>query len=80
MNTMLRTKITINRPDRESRRLLDFEPYTLNDYKKLKPSLAQTMGGLGPFMVGTPQWDLASEKLRRVKNFSEAIRRSNTFA
>ena len=59
-------------------RVLDFEPYTVNDYRKLKPSLSQTLGGLGPFTVGSERWQQATDKLTRMKDFSATIRRTKT--
>lgn len=59
-------------------RILDFEPYTVNDYRKLKPSLSQALGGLGAFTVGSERWQQATEKLMRMKDFSATIRRTKT--
>lgn len=59
-------------------RQLDFEPYTVADYRKLKPTLSQPLGGLGPFTVGTERWQVATEKLTRMKDFSATIRRTKT--
>jgi len=59
-------------------RLLDFEPYTVSDYRKLKPSLSLPLGGLGAFTVGSERWHQATEKLTRMKDFSASIRRTKT--
>ena len=59
-------------------RQVDFEPYTLQDYQKLKPSFNKAMGGLGPARVGTEDWTSGVRKLQRARKFAEGLRRSHT--
>jgi hypothetical protein len=59
-------------------RQVDFEPYTMQDYQKLKPAFSKAMGGLGPARVGTEDWTLGIRKLQRIRKFAEGLRRSHT--
>lgn len=77
-NSAAGTKAPLKSEPRTRTRLLDFEPYTVADYRKLKPSLSLPLGGLGAFTVGSERWHQATEKLTRMKDFSAVIRRTKT--
>lgn len=70
-------KLPIFRAEHHSRPV-DFEPYTLQDYQRLKPAFSQALGGLGPARIGTEQWTRGVRKLQRIRKFAEGLRRSHT--
>lgn len=59
-------------------RFHEFSPYTLREYRELKPSFSQVLGGLGPVRVGTEAWRKGVRRLLRIRQFSDSLRRSHT--
>lgn len=70
-------KVPVFRAEQRSR-TQNFNPYTLQDYQRLKPAFSHALGGLGPVRVGTEQWTLGVRKLQRIRKFAEGLRRSHT--
>lgn len=54
----------------------DFTPYTLQDYRKIKPSKYFVLGGLGPINKETPEWKLRFKLHRRRLDYGQRVLRS----
>ena len=53
-----------------------FSPYTLKDYKKIKPNKYILLGGLGA-NIGNEDWKKASEKKQKMKNYWKTLKKNN---
>ena len=58
------------------RPLVQYTPYTLRDYKEIKPSRYFTLGGLGP-NIGSQDWETKRNKLEKMFDFAKAINQAN---
>ena len=57
----------------ESRLRLSFSPYTLKDYRLIKPTKYTPLGGLGPFMIGTQEWAKKKDLENRKKAYAKQV-------
>ena len=55
-------------------RVIDFKPYSINDYRKIKNFQNAKLGGLGPSYVGTEEWERKMTKKKAMKEYSELVR------
>ncbi|CAG9325478.1 unnamed protein product [Blepharisma stoltei] len=46
-----------------------YRPYTLDDYKRVRPSKYYVLGGLGAFNIGTEIWKKGVERQERMKKY-----------
>lgn len=54
----------------------DFSPYTLQDYRKIKPSKYFVLGGLGPINKENPEWKVRFKLYRRRLDYGQRVLRS----
>ncbi|CAG9331335.1 unnamed protein product [Blepharisma stoltei] len=60
------------------RRVIDFTPYTLKDYKIIKTEKYYELGGLGPFNIGTEEWEKKKELQDRKKEYAKQVMQANS--
>ena len=59
--------LRLQNPSSDSDRLnksvtrIEYKPYTINDYKNIKPEKYYVLGGLGPSKIGTDDWQKKTE-------------------
>ncbi|CAG9310906.1 unnamed protein product [Blepharisma stoltei] len=58
-------------------RYTDFQPYNLEDFKKINPKNYLMLGGLGPVNVGRDEWVKNTKKAKLVKDYSKSVRDLN---
>jgi len=61
---------------RKQTKSTDFTPYTLQDYRKIKPIKYSFLGGLGPANKETPEWKLRFKLHRRRLDYGKRQPRS----
>lgn len=57
-------------------RAVDFKPYSIQDYRKIKHIQNVKLGGLGPSYLGTEEWERKMAKTRAMREYSELLRSS----
>jgi len=57
-------------------RPVDFKPYSIQDYRKIKHIQNIKLGGLGPSYLGTEEWERKMAKTRAMREYSELLRSS----
>ena len=56
---------------------IDYTPYTLKDYKTIKPKTYYLLGGLGPVNVGTEDWSKKKELKEKRWNYGKDVYYTN---
>ena len=54
-----------------------FSPYTLKDYRLIRPSKYVQLGGLGPYMVGTEEWLRKKDLHEKRRNYAMQVLATN---
>ena len=62
-------------PKLKEYQFMEFQPYTLKDYKELMRNPV-VMGGLGP-NVGTKEWEEKKQKMKKMMNYSNNINKEH---
>jgi hypothetical protein len=57
-------------------RPVDFKPYSIQDYRKIKHIQNVKLGGLGPSYLGTEEWERKMAKTRAMREYSDLLRSS----
>lgn len=55
----------------------DYTPYTIKDYRSIRPNKYMQLGGLGAFMVGTEDWQRKKELHDKRKSYARQVLQSN---
>jgi len=66
------TRKTSNSKDSDDKNKIEYIPYTLEDYKAIKPEKYINLGGLGP-NIGTKDWEEKMQRREKVKNYISNI-------
>ena len=53
---------------------LRYKPYSLWDYRAIRPRRYLELGGLGPGVIGTENWQVARNKWQRMKKYAEVFK------
>jgi hypothetical protein len=53
----------------------EYQPYSLKDYREIKPTTYQVLGGIGPARVGTKEWEKQRLKQMKMKAYAERVSR-----
>jgi len=61
----------------ESPKKADYTPYTIKDYRSIRPNKYLQLGGLGAFMVGTEDWQRKKELHDKRKTYARQVLQSN---
>ena len=64
------------REHRKNVKSADFTPYTLQDYRKIKPTKYFVLGGLGPINKESQEWKLRFQLHRRRVEYGQRVLRS----
>lgn len=60
------------------RRLADFTPYTLKDYKLIKSEKYYELGGLGAYNIGTEEWEKKKELQDKKNEYAKQVMQANS--
>ena len=61
----------------ESPKKVEYTPYTIKDYRSIRPNKYLQLGGLGAFMVGTEDWQRKKELHEKRKTYARQVLQSN---
>ena len=71
------TPVRTNEAYCEKPRTVDYIPYTLKDYKVIKPHVYYQLGGLGAYNVGTDEWIAKKNNYDKRKQYGQNVNFSN---
>jgi hypothetical protein len=56
---------------------VDYTPYTLRDYREIKPKAYYQLGGLGPYNLGSEDWNNKKNLYDKRKQYGQNVNYSN---
>ena len=61
----------------DKQRYCSFTPYSLNDYKLIKPKKYYMLGGVGPARIGSDEWVVEKNSLEKRRKYAAEVNLAN---